>query len=35
VKPSAAQGRRLRAAKGSVRLTLELVVGTTRATVAR
>jgi hypothetical protein len=35
VRPSAAQGRRLRAAKGSVRVTLELVVDTTRATVAR
>jgi hypothetical protein len=35
VKPSAAQGRKLRSAKGTVPVTLELVVGTTKATVAR
>lgn len=35
VKPSAAQGRRLKTAKGSVAVTLELVVGTTKATVSR
>jgi len=35
VKPSKTQGRKLRSAKGSVPVTLELVVGTTKATVAR
>lgn len=35
VKPSSAQTRRLKAAKGSLGLTLELVAGTTKATVAR
>ncbi|WP_026912666.1 hypothetical protein [Patulibacter minatonensis] len=35
VKPSASQGAKLRKAKGSVPVTLELVVGTTRATVSR
>jgi hypothetical protein len=35
VKPSAAQGRKLRSARGSVAVTLELVVGTTKATVTR
>jgi hypothetical protein len=35
VRPSASQGRKLRAAKGAVPVTLELVVATTKATVGR